>query len=57
MLRRGEAEHEVHREAAGVALDGLVQSAGGDAIDGCQVGIQNHALASHEGDGAGDVGR
>jgi hypothetical protein len=44
-LLRSELEHEILREALGVALDGFVEPPGGDAIDRGELAIENDALA------------
>jgi hypothetical protein len=54
-LGSGEPEHEIFREARGVALDLLVQALGGDAIEACEFRIQEHALAAQDEDGTADV--
>ena len=38
-----------------VALDGLVQVAGGDAVKHCEIGVQQHFLSSHEMDQSLDL--
>jgi hypothetical protein len=54
-LRGGELEHEIRGEAVEVAPDLLVEALGGDAVEGGELGIQEHALAAQDEDGAGDV--
>jgi hypothetical protein len=48
-------EYEILRETIGVALDLLVQSLGGDALDRGEIRIEDDALAAQEEDRAADV--
>ncbi len=54
-LRGGELKHEIRGEAVEVAPDLLVEALGGDAVKAGELGIQEHALAAQDEDGAGDV--
>src|SRR5438876_39322 len=55
MLRLSESEHEVFRETVGVALHGLVEPSGADAVDRCQVTVENDPVATQDENRAGDV--
>jgi hypothetical protein len=48
-------EHKIHREALGVALDGLIKSAGGHAVDRGDFATENDALTAQDHDAAGNV--
>jgi hypothetical protein len=50
-----ELEHKIHREALGVALDSLIESAGGHAVDCGEFAIENDALTAQDHDAAGDI--
>jgi hypothetical protein len=51
-------EHEIFRKALRVALNLFVEAFGGDAIEGGELGIQQHAMTAQDEDGARDlVGR
>ena len=54
-LGGGELEHEIRGEAVEVAPDLLVEALGGNTVEGGEFGIQEHALAAQDEDGAGDV--
>lgn len=51
----GELEHEILREALGVALDSLVEPPGGDAINRGQFAIEYDALVTSNEHGAGNA--
>jgi hypothetical protein len=55
VLRGGELEHEIGGEPVEVTPDLLVETLGGDAVEAGEFGIQEHALAAQDEDGAGDV--
>jgi hypothetical protein len=41
-------KHEVRRKAIGVAFDGAIQRARGDAVKRSQITVQHHALAANQ---------
>jgi hypothetical protein len=44
----GELEHEVRRKFLAVAADLLVEAFDGNAVELCQVGVEDHLLTAQE---------
>jgi len=55
VLLGGELEHEIRREAVAVAADLLVEALGCDAVEDCELGIEQDALTALDEDRAGNV--
>jgi hypothetical protein len=45
-LRRGQAEYEIRREARSISLDLLVEALGSHAVEGGELGIEQHPMAA-----------